>query len=776
MIPILYDYSEKRFITNGIGRLRDCISCVVTEERNGVYELEFDYPITGEHYADIVEGQSVIGVTHDESGDIQPFDVYARSAPIDGVVTFYAHHISYRLANMVVMPFTATSLSEAMALIPRYTQGLNAFTYWTDKTTTGDYAVEVPTAIRGMLGGQENSLLDVYGSGDYEFDRFTVKLHANRGTNSGVTIRYGKNLTDITDRIDTSGSYNAVVPYYVTPDGEVVTLPETMLVYSGATRKTATLTEENLLILRDENNAPIELAYRTLEVLPMDLSDEFEETPTEDELRAAAEARFNNSRAWLPSENIEVDFMQLWQSPEYEAFAPLQRVRLCDTVSVYYEDLGVEAVEEKVIKTVWNVLLDRYDSIELGQLSTTLADAISGTVEAAIYENVPTYDALTGMFDLIRGGLGGYVYLKPNANGKPEEILIMDEPDIADAVNIIRMNKNGIGFSQNGYNGPFNSAWTIDGTFYADWIKAGIISDAAGLNSWNMNTGALVTNTLRAIQYLYVNGNTQSYFKIPYKSDSDDYYLELSSAGFRISVLNSEISDSYDNVATTAYPLNPNGLVGSLKWSFTDGMYDWETQVAPYGILIGVLDGGSTYAYINISPSEISYQANGSDIFYANPQSAAFGVPLFANSNFTCAGTKSRRVETDHYEDRLLYCYETPTPMFGDIGEAVIDEDGLCYVDLDDIFGETIYEKGEYQVFLQKEGAGDCWVSEKGSRFFVIEGTPNLKVAWELKAKQKGYQNIRLEQPDNDLDVYEFGVDVIDDYIKEQEDLLYGDN
>jgi hypothetical protein len=146
------------------------------------------------------------------------------------------------------------------------------------------------------------------------------------------------------------------------------------------------------------------------------------------------------------------------------------------------------------------------------------------------------------------------------------------------------------------------------------------------------------------------------------------------------------------------------------------------------------------------------------------------------SGDFSVTGTKNRAVDTDNYSERLLYCYETPTPLFGDVGEAVIDSDGLAYVDLDDIFSETIAERVEYQVFLQKEGEGDCWIAEKTPRYFVIKGTPNLKVAWELKAKQRDYELTRLEQSENKLDEYGFTdeADMRNDYIKEQEDLLYG--
>ena len=150
---------------------------------------------------------------------------------------------------------------------------------------------------------------------------------------------------------------------------------------------------------------------------------------------------------------------------------------------------------------------------------------------------------------------------------------------------------------------------------------------------------------------------------------------------------------------------------------------------------------------------------------------------IYVMNDFKVFGTKSRVVDTDNYQDRLLYCYETPTPLFGDIGEAQLDEEGICYVDIDDIFSETIEQRQEYQVFLQKEGEGDCWIAEKQKRYFVIKGTPNLKVAWELKAKQRDYDMIRLEQNESGLDEYGYATDndtSLDAFINEQEELLYG--
>ena len=205
---------------------------------------------------------------------------------------------------------------------------------------------------------------------------------------------------------------------------------------------------------------------------------------------------------------------------------------------------------------------------------------------------------------------------------------------------------------------------------------------------------------------------------------------------------------------------------------------DVQVSLADSGV--GIF-GGGTYANFSATSTSTSIGTNSSNSLYimgaVNFQGSleGHGGAIVLYNNFQAKGTKSRRVDTDNYQERLLYCYETPTPMFGDIGEAVIGEDGYCYIDLDDIFSETIFDKGEYQVFLQKEGQGDCWIIEKKQRYFIIQGTPNLKVAWELKAKQKGYHNIRLEQADLQLDEYEENIDEeIINFIEEQEDILYG--
>lgn len=499
MIPILYDSAENSFTSNGLGRLSDIISCEVTEERNGAFECEFEYPITGEHYADIIEGR-LIAVTHDEQQDIQPFEIYRRSAPINGVVTFYAHHISYRLSNVILRPLTASSAASALAMFETDTFNDNPFTFWTDVTRAGTFTLTKPASVRSVMGGVKGSILDVF-KGEYEYDNFLVRLYANRGADNGVTIRYGKNLTDIKQTYDTLDLYNAVVPYWE-KDG-VVVYGESVS-GQGGIKYTAYWTDENTHIMTDENDEEFTFDYYQTHTLTMDLSGEFEEEPTPAELEERAEQILNNNEPWTPKENIDIDFVALWQTDEYKDIAPLERVQLCDTVTVEYVALGVKA-KAKVIKVVWNVLTDRYNSIEIGDTRTSFADAIKAETDKEI-KQLPTYSTMQEAIDkatsLITGGLGGHVVFSYDANGKPTEIFIMDTEDVNTAVHVLRININGIGFSSNGVNGQYRTAWTLDGHFVADFIdtgilnanliRAGVLASRDGLSYWDLDGSEFV--------------------------------------------------------------------------------------------------------------------------------------------------------------------------------------------------------------------------------------------------------------------------------------------
>lgn len=471
MIPILYESTETAFTTNGLGGLPDTLSCLVTEERNGIFELEMQYPVTGLHY-DLLQVGRILYVPHDDTKIRQPFDIYRISKVMNGTVTINARHISYRLAKIPVEPFSAGSCSAAFLGLEEHAVVTCPFTFWTDKSVAASFTVSVPATIRSLLGGTNGSILDTFGTGEYEWDMWNVKFYLHRGSDNGVTIRYGKNMTDLTDDLDNGSTYTGIYPYWYSEEDGLVTLPE-KVVYA------------------DEHDD---------RVVVVDATQSINAKPTEAQLRAWAET-YITSHAWKVSNSIKISFVQLWQTEEYKNVASLQRVKLCDTVTVIHPVLGVET-KTNVVKVVYDAIRERYSSMTLSEPKTSLTDIIQDQINIeteSFAQKSFVSSAIAAATLLIQGGYGGHVVIGSNSDGWPEEILIMDTEDRSTAVNVIRMNMNGIGFSTNGYNGPFQTAWTVDGHFYADWIdtgtltanliKAGVLTDAYGRFYLDLATG-----------------------------------------------------------------------------------------------------------------------------------------------------------------------------------------------------------------------------------------------------------------------------------------------
>ena len=346
MIPILYDTNETAFATNGLGRLRDCVSCVVTEERNGVYECDFEYPMDGANF-DLIQVGRTIGITHDESGDIEPFDIVSYSRPINGVVTFHCVHISYRLSYMTVTASGINSLADAFTAFASAEPSM-PFSFDTDKTSSGYVAAfdGIPKTVRSIMGGIEGSILDAYG-GEYSFNNWQVYLHSARGQLRNFAIRYGVNMLDYNEDYDSQGTYSSCIPYW---------------------------TDGTDTVLGDRQDSTGATITGRGECVPLDLSDKFESKPSKAQVEAEALAYMNGHNTFYPSQNIKVDFVRL-QDMGYESLGNLMQCNLCDTIKVIFPDYNASGTY-KIVKTVWNVLENRYEEMELGQLSTTLSEAL----------------------------------------------------------------------------------------------------------------------------------------------------------------------------------------------------------------------------------------------------------------------------------------------------------------------------------------------------------------------------------------------------------------
>ena len=451
MKPRLYPENETNFESNGLGPLSDALACTVEENRNGAFELSMEYPVTGVLFDELKHG-SIIFAPPNDSSEPQPFRVYGKSTPLSGVVTVRAKHISYQLSHIPVSPFTAGSCAAALQGLKTNAVEPCPFDFWTDKETVATFTVTEPASARSLLGGVAGSVLDVYG-GEYEFDRYTVKLHKARGTDSGVVIAYGKNLVDIDQEESIENTITGVYPYYKDTDGNVLELPEKVVSSASA------------------HNFPYP---RTV---PLDCSQEWQEAPSVEQLRAYASAYVEKEGIGVPAVSLKVSFVPLWQTEEYKAIAPAERLNLCDIATVRFEKLGVNA-RAKVVQTVYDVLAGRYESITLGEASTNLADTIVAQ-DKAINAKADTSDleaAAANASAWITGNKGGYVVLRRNADGQPYELLIMDKPTIEEATKVWRFNKSGLGYSSTGYNGTYGLAMTQDGQIVADYITTGTLS------------------------------------------------------------------------------------------------------------------------------------------------------------------------------------------------------------------------------------------------------------------------------------------------------------
>lgn len=453
MIPILYSPTTTSFTTGGIGKLIDAGSCIVTEERNGSYELEMTYPITG-HLYDEIKQRSIIFAKPSPAQSEQPFRVYRITKPLNKVVTIYAAHISYDLSGIPVKNFTSQSVQAALTALKTSSVISNPFTFWSDKTNSGVMEIETPTPCRTIL----SNILDVYG-GEYEFDKYTVKLHSLRGFDNGVSIKYGKNLTDLEQDENCSNVYTGVLPYWTgnetTISGSVVNAPGT---------------------------------YDFTRILPVDFTRDFEEQPSTTQLANAATNYISANNIGIPEVNLTVSFVHLNQTEEYKNLGIFERVELGDSIKVEFAAMGVSSTA-RCVKTVYNTLLERYDNVELGEVKKGLADTISSQTSSIIdiSKNSGVSSAVKAAIiaatEAITGQQGGSVILHDTRGGnKPNELLFLDNDDISQAQKVWRFNLAGFGYSSNGYEGPFTTAITRDGSIVADFITTGSM-DAARITT-----------------------------------------------------------------------------------------------------------------------------------------------------------------------------------------------------------------------------------------------------------------------------------------------------
>lgn len=332
-----------------------------------------------------------------------------------------------------------------------------------------------------------------------------------------------------------------------------------------------------------------------------------------------------------------------------------------------------------------------------------MAGEVSGEIQKAV-------DNAT---ELITGGQGGYVVISRSDNGHPEEILVMDAPEKESAKNIIRINKNGVGFSNTGYSGPYANAWTIDGNLIADYIRSGTMY-ADRIRGGTLTLGGsgdvngrmeIFDSSNRKIGYWDNTG-------IRIISPQGKYVLtfDAKSAG------GWDVFTAKDDDGWAAVSLS----TGNLSFRRSDGGAVDELQIDMDGVYLGDAAGNEAQYTLDVYARDGDFKGD-----------------------FSVSGSKHRVVETQDYGRRMLNAFETPVPMFGDSGTGEIGDDGLCVIWTDPVFLQTI--SGEVQVFIQGYGNQNFFLEKVQQDYFIVSGPAGGRFDWQIRARQKGYENERLD-------------------------------
>ena len=360
---VLYKANETDFNTLGLGVLRDAISPLVTEERNGQFEFSMSYPVDGTLF-DEIKNDRIIKADASQKLKAQRFKIIRITKPAGGVVKVYAEHVSYLSQDLALKPSVSYNGNATQALTAWKNNIVDAhpFTIFSDVQTTGSgvWTIDKVENARRALGGVAGSILDTYG-GEYRFDNYHIGLYANRGSDSGALIAYGKNLTDIEQEEEIANTYTSIYPYTNIRDEEgnesLLTLPEYFV----------------------DSEYTSNYARRKIKTINFQQDD----ITTVEQLRERAQQYIADNDIGVPSVNLTVKFVDLSKTLDYKDLALVEEINLCDQVTVYYEKLGIRQ-KAKVIKTVWNVALDRYEELVIGKARANLSQSIGTTVDGKL--------------------------------------------------------------------------------------------------------------------------------------------------------------------------------------------------------------------------------------------------------------------------------------------------------------------------------------------------------------------------------------------------------
>lgn len=516
-----------------------------------------------------------------------------------------------------------------------------------------------------------------------------------------------------------------------------------------------------------ENPAMVDLAklpdghggweYPTLEVENPDI-----ETPAE--LKAWAQALLEEYT--VPKVTYEVDVMQLAREG-----ADMHGVSLGDAVQVVDRKFGGLRIAARVMEMTVNMLDEADAKLTIGQVADDLSTMFGGfgtrlnTVANAVYNmNGGTYSTagfLSRLLERLNEEInadGGYAYITEGHGILCYDTAVSDPLVGSEASKVVEIKGGTIRIANTKtaqgaweWKTVFTSGHIAANLINAANIVAGSITSANGNSYWDLDSNQLVTANMQAY-------NMQATGSVTTESTN---YKTVISGGYIGTSYRENSSAQWENSGSIV-PTAVNSYRGLKLHSPYVPETGSHRRIGNLIITATTINAHILYLYGTGSVEQprliLAHFGTTSDDNIAELEAAkvyltgqrVYSSRLSVDGAFSATGTKSRLVDTDSYDRRLLYSYETPTPMFGDIGGGTIGADGYCYVMVDDVFSETTRTDYAYQVFLQKCGEGDLWVAEKYPTHFVVRGTPGLSFDWELKARQMGFEHLRLENEDLD--------------------------
>lgn len=602
---ILHDKKNNNWNSLGIGPLQDAINPLSTRERNGIYDMTFQYPVVGKLFHELKVGRWVVA----DAGPTlvaksQRFEIAQITKPIKGIVTVYCEHYRYKLLRTMVKigsKYSNISAQTALNQLRSQMEPKSDFTFYSDVGTTSSIDFTDPAKYKNaqeVLGGVAGSILDNFG-GEYLFNNNQVRLLAKAGTDTNVVIAYGKNLTDINQEESIENTYTSIYGWAKIGNGDdekIITLPEVYIDsdYVG------NYTERRIQMVDFSDKEPKDVAA----------------------LRGMVQSFIKSNNVGIPRVSIKASYVDLASSVSKEQLKNLEIVDLCDWVTVAFNQLNINTTAQ-IVKTVWNIALDRYESIELGEARTDFAKVIedSKTDTEDIKDKLGWLEqAQKEASDIIKNPGKGHVVIYPSI-ADPQELLIMDTTDVNTARKVWRWNVGGLGFSSTGYNGTYGLAMTNNGAIVADRMTTGTLR---AINIIGVAiTGSTITSESGASQITMSSGTIKNLW-------NGKLFSEMTGGAFRLYKSNgiNTLGGLYRTlyIPTGREYLNISAYPGTDLWL---GRYDSSSDAH-----VGSIRVNGNNGHVSLFNTIFETDVNGNDKALRNIFITGLKVPNNAPVNF----------------------------------------------------------------------------------------------------------------------------------------------